>query len=76
MMRCRMTTCGTSTFEGESRALPVTVTRCFRNIFRCRSALNHLAKESLERCIKRIFFFACPSLSDSRNHAIFYQRLP
>ncbi|MFQ1046155.1 hypothetical protein, partial [Acinetobacter sp. NIOH-H-8] len=41
-----------------------------------RIALHHLAKESLERCIKRIFFFACSSLSDSRNHAIFYQRLP
>ena len=38
MMRCRMTTCGTFTFEGKSRALPVTVTRCLRNIFRCRSA--------------------------------------
>lgn len=38
MMRCRMTTCGTFAFEGKSRALPVTVTRCFRNIFRCRSA--------------------------------------
>ncbi len=37
-MRCRMTTCGTFTFEGKSRALPVTVTRCLRNIFRCRSA--------------------------------------
>lgn len=38
MMRCRMTTCSTFTFEGKSRALPVTVTRCLRNIFRCRSA--------------------------------------
>lgn len=38
MMCCRMTTCGTFTFEGKSRALPVTVTRCIRNIFRCRSA--------------------------------------
>lgn len=38
MMRCRMTTCGTFAFEGKSRALPVTVTRCLRNIFRCRSA--------------------------------------
>ena len=27
-----------------------------------RIALNHLAKESLERCIKRIFFFACCEL--------------
>ncbi len=27
MMCCRMTTCGTFTFEGKSRALPVTVTR-------------------------------------------------
>lgn len=26
MMRCRMTTCSTFTFEGKSRALPVTVT--------------------------------------------------
>src|SRR5699024_402853 len=41
-----------------------------------RIALNHLAQESLERCMKRIFFFTCSSLSDSRNHAIFYQRLP
>ncbi len=38
MMCCRMTTCGTFTFEGKSRALPVTVTRCLRNIFRCWSA--------------------------------------